>query len=108
MGEFQPMGAEHLISQSKFAGKSTGFFRAVLWVAQNREAYVGAVNPQLVSAPRHRVQGKFADLPVPVKHLKFRHGGLALGADLPQKAGKGQGASIMPVSVSGPPKVRAW
>ena len=84
------MGAEHLISQSKFAGKSTGFFRAVLWVAQNREAHVGAVNPQLVGATRHRMQRKFADLSVPVKHLKFRHGGLALGADLPQKTGKGQ------------------
>ena len=46
--------------------------------------------PLLVGAACHRAQRKLADLSVPVKHLKFRHGGLALGADLPQKAGKGQ------------------
>ena len=96
MGEFQPMGAEHLIRQSQPVRKSAGFLRAVLWVAQNGEAHIGAVYPQLVGAACHRAQRKLTDLSVPVKHLKFRHGGLTLGGDLPQKAGKGQAGQASP------------
>ena len=62
---------------------------AVLRVAQNRKAHVGAMQPQLVGAAGNGGKGQQAPLAAPFQHPVMGLGGLAAGVYLPQKAGKG-------------------
>ena len=56
MGEGQLFGAKQLACQTKLFREGTGFGCAVLGVAQNGKAHMGAVYPQLMGAPGERLQ----------------------------------------------------
>ena len=81
MGEFQPLGTEHL------AGKpEIGFFISVLRIPQNRMTQMGAVDPQLMGPSGDGPQLQFGKAVKPLQNLIFRQAGFSVRMNLPQKA----------------------
>ena len=86
--EFQALRQQQLGFEALFPGKGHGRLAAVLRIPQDGEAHVGAMEPQLMGASGNGLQRQAADLCTPLQNMETRDAGLAVRADLPQKAGQ--------------------
>ena len=86
MDKFQRHGAKLLRKQPAAIGKFLGGGRCVLRIAEDGEAGGKAVQPELVRAPRDRVQAELCAAAAALQNGKFAHGGLAVRRNFAQEA----------------------
>ena len=86
MDELQRHGAQLLVPKAQFPRQRLGRRCAVLGIAQDGTARMGAVDPELVGPAGDRFQLQKGAAVLPLQDLKPGYGMLAVCPDLPQQA----------------------